>query len=139
MFGGFILHFLLCNWLTVLLTPSYEDPVETANDLIERDIIPFYNPGGEIWRQFFAASSDPNYQEISRRLNLPKDWDEFEDMVGKVTSTGMYASIGTVPPFWIVPEEDFKDWYRSTETIAGDFPFSVHLSNKKWPLKKVLM
>ena len=136
-FGGFILHFLLCNWLTVLLTPSYEEPVDTAKDLINRNIIPFIYPGAEIWRQFFAASPDPIYQEISRRLVIAKDWDEYYDMVEKVTSTGMYAEIGSVPPIYNSTEE-YKDWYRSTETIAGDFPYQVHLSNKKWPLKKVL-
>ena len=136
-FGGFILHFLLCNFLTVLLRPRYEEPVETTKDLIKRDITPFYAPVGEIWRQFFAASNDTIYQEISQRLTIAKDWDEWENMVSKVTSTGMCAFMGTYPP-WIVPEEEFKDWYRSTETISGHFPFSLHLTNKKWPLKKVL-
>ena len=134
-FGGFILHFLLCNWLTVLLTPSYEEPVETAKDLIQRGITPFLSPGSEIWGQFFAASNDTNYQEISSRLIIAKDWDEYDDMVRKVTSTGMFADIGTLPYVW--PEE-YEDWYRSTETIPGTFAFGVHLSNKKWPLKKVL-
>ena len=137
-FGGFILHFLLSNYLTVLLRPSYEEPVETAKDVINRDITPFYLPGGEIWKQFFAASPDSNYQEISRRFVLAKDWDEYDDMVRKVTSTGMYASIGTIPDGWAVPEEEYKEWYRSTERISGYFPYQVHLSNKKWPLKKVL-
>ena len=33
--GGFILHFLLSNYLTVLLRPKYEEPVETAADMIK--------------------------------------------------------------------------------------------------------
>ena len=139
-FGGFILHFLLCNFLTVLLTPSYEEPVETAKDLVKRDIIPFYGPGGEIYKQFFAASQDPIYQEISRRLVIAKNWDEYDDMVRKVILTGMYADIGNWP--WILnwdnKEEEEKKWYRSIETIAGDYPYNIHLTNKKWPLKKVL-
>ena len=94
MFGGFILHFLHSNYLTVLLKPSYEEPVETAADLIKRDITPFIMPGGEMYKQFFAASSDPIYQEISRRLVIAKDWDEYEDMVRQVISTGLFADIG---------------------------------------------
>ena len=139
MFGGFILHFLLCNYLTVLLTPSYEEPVETAEDLISRNITPFLWPGAEIWRQFFAASPDPIYQEISRRFVIAKDWDEYQDMVRKVTSTGMFAEMGPKP--WILDnqEEEFKDWYRSAQTIGGINPYGVHLENKKWPLKKVLV
>ena len=116
--------------------PSYEEPVETVKDLIKRDIFPFYDPGGEIMVQFFAASLDPIYQEVSRRLIITKDYDEYEELVGKVVSTGMYAQIGTVP--WIDNEEDYKDWYRSTEIISGEIPYQLHLSNKKWPLLKVL-
>ncbi len=138
-FGGFILHFLLCNYLTVLLTPSYEEPVETTEDLIKRDITPFLMPGGEIWVQLFAASPNPNQQEISQRFVIAKDWNEYEDMVSKVISTGMYAEMGSMPDEWFVPEEEHKYWYRSTETIAGSYPYSIHLSNKKWPLKKVFL
>ena len=138
-FGGFILHFLLSNYLSVLLRPSYEEPVETTADLIDRDIIPFYMPGGEYYRQILAASSDPNYQEVSQRLVVAKDWDEYEDMVRKVISTGLFAEIGTFPEPWYVPEEDYKYWYRSSETIGGINPYAGHLTNKKWPLQKVLL
>ncbi len=137
MLGGFILHFLLSNYLTVLLTPSYEEPVETAKDLIKRNITPILWPTGAIYVQLFAASPDPIYQEISRRLVIAKDWEEYDDMLSKVISTGMFADMGTTP--WILNSTDeYNDWYRSTETIPGDYPYAVHLSNKKWPLKKVL-
>ena len=137
--GGFILHFLLSNYLTVLLRPSYEEPVETAEDLIDRGLIPFYMPGGEYFKQILAASSDLNYQEVSRRLVVPKDWDDYEDMVRKVISTGLFAELGTYPEPWYVPEEDYKYWYRSSETIGGINPYGGHLLNKKWPLQKVML
>ena len=133
-FGGFILHFLLCNYLTVLLRPRYEEPVETAADIINRDITPFYSPFGQIMREFLAASPDPNYQEISRRMVISNNWTEYYGMFDKVITTGLFAQIATVPT---VPEEEHKKWYRSTETIVGFFPYGVHLTNKKWPLKKV--
>ena len=106
--------------------------------MIRRNITPFYTPGGVLFKQLFEASPDPVYQELSRRLVIPKDWDEYEDMVSKVTSTGLYANIARTPDSWYVPEEEWKNWYRSSETLAGDNPYEVHLANKKWPLKKVL-
>ena len=36
--GGFLLHILECNYLTVLLKPVYEEPVDTAEDIIERGL-----------------------------------------------------------------------------------------------------
>ena len=138
-FGGFILHFLLSNYLSVLLTPTYEEPVENAADLIKRDISPILWPGGQIMIRFFAASLDPNYQEISRRLVSTKDYDEYADLVRKLLSTGMFARIGNRP--WVFNStnatEEFKLWYRSSETISGHYPYAIHLTNKKWPLKKV--
>ena len=112
--------------------------MDTAADIIERDITPFLMPGAEIWRSFLANSPDPNYQEISRRILHVKDWDEYYNLVRKVTSTGLYTEIGTVPTTSVVTEEEHKNWYRSSEMISGDNPYAVHLLNKKWPLKKVL-
>ena len=111
--------------------------MDTAADLIERDITPFLWPGAEMWISFFADHPDPNYQEISRRLVIAKDWNEYVDMVRKVISTGLYANIQTRPPCFKDCTEEFKDWYRSSERILGNYPYLVHLSNKKWPLKKV--
>ena len=112
--------------------------METAADLIKRDITLFMRPGSEIYRQLFAASPDPSYQEISRSLVIAKDYEEFGEMVNKVTSTGSFARIGNTPGTgWPIPEEEYRNWYRSSEKIAGDNPFGGHLANKKWPLRKV--
>ena len=44
--GGFILYFLTCNFLTLLLKPSWDEPIRTISDLLERDmglILPPWN------------------------------------------------------------------------------------------------
>ena len=135
-FGGFILHFLLSNYLTVLLKPSYGEPVETAADMIRKNITPFVTPGNAIFKQLFEASPQPDYQELARRLVVPKNWREHDDMMDKVISTGLFARIGTRPDPFTVPEEEYKNWYRSSETIPGFHSFDGHIMNKKWPLKK---
>ena len=65
-FGGFILHFLLSNYLSVLLRPTYETPVENAADLVKRDIIPFMADGSEMYKLLFAASTG-NYPISSKQ------------------------------------------------------------------------
>ena len=109
--------------------------------MIKRDIIPFFFPGSEFWIKFFEASTNPTYKEISRILVIAKDWDDYFDMVRKTTSTGMYAQMGAVPWIfnWNKPEEEFKEYYRSSETVEGISSYGVHIENKKWPLKKVLV
>ena len=45
--GGFLLHALECNYLTVLVKPVYEEPIDTAEDIVERGITIITGPGGE--------------------------------------------------------------------------------------------
>ena len=67
-----------------------------------------------------------------------KGWGEYDEMMYKVVPLGKFATIGHRPDPYTVPEEKYKDWYRSKEMIKGTYSFTGHLSNKKWPLKKVL-
>ena len=88
-FGGFILHFLLSSYLTVLLKPSYEEPVETAEDLIKRDITPFSWPGSDYYIEMFAEYPDPFYKQIAPRLHITSGWGEYDEWMYKVVPTGM--------------------------------------------------
>ena len=36
--GGLLLYFLTCNFLTLLVKPSWEEPIRTISDLLERDM-----------------------------------------------------------------------------------------------------
>ena len=135
-FGGFILHFLLSNYLSVLLGPSYEKPVDTTADLIERNITLFLWPETEGWVTFFREAADPLFQELSKRIYIAKDWNEYwDDMPVKVISTGMYSDMGVMPP---VSPDELKNWYRSAEKVPGFLSYGTHFLNKKWPLKEVL-
>ena len=50
--GGFLLHILECNYLTVLLKPTYEKPVDTAEDIIKRGLkIIILPPSGALVEQ----------------------------------------------------------------------------------------
>ena len=36
--GGLLLYFLTCNFLTLLVKPSWDKPIRTITDLLERDM-----------------------------------------------------------------------------------------------------
>ena len=46
-FGGFLLHILLCNYLTVLLKPNYERFIDSSSDIIEMNLTTLWPPGRE--------------------------------------------------------------------------------------------
>ena len=43
------------NYLTILITPAYEKPVDTPEDIIERGLTILYNPGGESMKNAMAG------------------------------------------------------------------------------------
>ena len=143
-FGGFILHFLLANFLTVTLKPKYEKAVDTAADVLNRNITIVRFPGGESWIHYFANSADPVYRNLSQKIVIAKDWYEYNYiMVPGVILDGTTATIGTVPHFDIINvtsreiEGEYRKWYRSSERLPGLTPYVGHQANKKWPLQKV--
>ena len=45
--GGFLLHMLEANYLTILLKPNYEKPIDTARDVFDRGLSVIYPPWTE--------------------------------------------------------------------------------------------
>ena len=45
--GGFLLHILQCNILAVLVKQNYENPIDSAEDIIERGMKIIGYPGTE--------------------------------------------------------------------------------------------
>ena len=132
-FGGFVLHFLMSNYLTVLVKPTYEEPIETLQDMIDRNIYPYYIPGGIIYKEQLLQSGDENLMELGRRLIIPRDWDHYYNLSLAVITDGIYANLGGTPDS---DELAMGTWWRSRDTLGGDYPFGQHLINKKWPLVK---
>ena len=145
-FGGFLLHILLCNYLTVLLKPRHEDPVDFTTDIIKRNITPYGYPDWTLYSYPFHLTSHygPEYQELLPKLVITKSYDEYFKMVGKVLKfSGSEAWIGHGgrERWWLARNKQynrFKPFWVSKETFdISDRPYVSYLSNKKWPLLKV--
>ena len=63
--GGFILHMLESNYLTMLVKPNYEKPVDSAQDVIDRGIIILWQPGYDFYKQMMI---EQNMSKVTRDL-----------------------------------------------------------------------
>ena len=133
-FGGFILHFLLSNYLNVLLKPSYEKPIDTMMDLIESRMTIYCDPYKPC-KSSFENSDNPFKKELSERIVDIKNMTVFYQMVNDTLAKGTSATIDHFPTVWSL--DDLDKWYRSSERVSGYHPYVGHLANKKWPLRKV--
>ena len=127
---------MLCNLLTTILRPNFEEPLDTFKKLVENNITLFVRPGTEIWKQFLLESPILENRLLGETMLIPDDWDHFYNITEHgVFGEGTHAQLtGYLAPWQL---RDHGPWYRSKETLAGKYPYSGYLTNKNWHLNEV--
>ena len=71
---------------------------------------------------------------------MAEDWGQFDSMVEHdIIGAGTHAFMASyLSPFDLALGGE-RGWYRSEEKLAGTYPYSGDLSNKKWHLNEEMM
>ena len=116
-----------------MLKPRFEEPIDSAKQLIENNITLFEVPGGEYLVQFLANSPIPEYQTLSKRLIIANNWDEYFDLSEYgIIGNGTHAKATFVLDQW---EKSLGRWWKGN-LVQGDYPYAGYLSDKKWHLNE---
>ena len=133
---------MLCNILTVILRPNFEEPLDTAKQLVEKNITIYFWPGAESNRQWLVEFPTPKYKILGENSIIADDWDDFYNITANdVMGAGTHAQMGTLVDYIDVQlgEEHHpkgRGWYRSKTKVSGS-PYSGFLTDKKWHLNEV--
>ena len=95
--GGILLHSFLTNFRGMLLKPLYEEPIDTAQEILDRGKILETYEGGYYWVEFLEQSPNPVYQQLAERAVVPVEYEDLfeileEDLQG--AGTHVYISKG---------------------------------------------
>ena len=132
LFGGVLLHGFMAMWRDVLLRTELDQPINTAQEILDRGLIPVTTWGQQYLVDILSQSPNPVYQQLAERTVVPKDWDEKMTILeNDVQGAGTHVYL-TNYIFWNEAELGF--YYFSKEILEGNFPFHVWIVNKKWPL-----
>ena len=71
-FGGFLLHFFESVFLDILLKTNYEKPVDTAEDVRDRNLTVIFSPGAESIVENFKNSPSAITRALAERTIVPK-------------------------------------------------------------------
>ena len=102
----FCSHILLCNILTTILRPNFEEPLDTAQQLVEKNITLIVVPAGNIWKEILLESSVTDYNILGENMIVPDDWDQFNIILEQgILGAGTHA--------YLVPYHGYEGkWYR---------------------------
>ena len=157
--GGLLLHMLEANYLTMLLKPSYEKAIDTAQDILDRNLSVLNLPGSESLVEVWKNSPFEKSRALAERTFVPKvifcyieklnlnlefsckTWLEFDDFMREnIIRDGAAVYEFTYLMWWEIDwaTNKGKRWYRSKEKKGGRIPFCSYLMNKKWVLEEQL-
>ena len=68
--GGFLLHFLESNYLTLLLKQNYEKPVDTPQDILDKGLEVLWPPGYDVIS--LERSPTSTMRALAERVFVPK-------------------------------------------------------------------
>ena len=71
-FGGLLAHMLEANFLTILLLPNYENPIDTAEDLLDSGLAVIYIPGAVSKKDILMNSPYYITRTLAERAIVPK-------------------------------------------------------------------
>ena len=130
-FGGIILHAFNCNFLSILVSPSFEEPLETSQDIYDAGLIPITRHSGTL-----KASSKPVERKLAKQALQTEQWQPTDLIFEKVLLKRTHAwLINYIPYVEFLPYEAF---HRSKASAGVENDWYVWLVNKKWNRKESL-
>ena len=135
-------HCLLCNVLKTILKPNFEKPIDTIEQLVERNItLAAWPASGVFWADHLNKSKNPSYRVVAKTIEVAESWAEFDNITKyKMLSKGTHAQIATfLYPWemkWGKEYNHGRGWYRSKQVIPGFSPYGGLVTNKKWILNE---
>ena len=127
--------------MKTIFKPRFEDPFDSARQLIENNITLINIHGGQFWRQFLANSPIPEYQTLEKSLKpttsaLGYSWKIRNEVIGKGTHALMLHDLPTIGKknklWW---SKSPRKWWRG-DLVLGNYPYGGYLSDKKWHLNE---
>ena len=84
---------MLCNLLTTILRPNFEEPLDTFKQLVEKNITLFMRPGTEIWKQLLLESPILGNRLLGETMIIADN----EDSASKELTPTLHGG-GRIPP-----------------------------------------
>ena len=117
----------------MLLIGQSEEPVDTAQQILDRGLVPFVMQYGYYWKHFLEVSPIPALQEIGNKTIVPATMAQYLDLV-KDSLQGARTHVyfgGAITEDY--EEYEYGKYYHSKDAVPGTSPYGSSIMNKKWP------
>ena len=120
--------------MTTVLRPNFEEPLNTAQQMVDNNITMFGYPL-DYHQDIFNESDDPALKKLAETYHIAETWDEwYNDYEYLIHTKGTHAIVYN----YLTPDEhNMGKWWRSTESIPGLYPYGGWTTRINWYLNEV--
>ena len=134
-FGGIILYAFHSNFLSMLVSPSMEKPLDTAEDILAKRLIPIVK-GDSHWKNIMQNSPNKATQQLGEDILFTDTFQPTDLIFEKVLQERTHAwIISYIENIFYLPYEAF---HISKDAAPGSNPWFVWIVNRKLPLREFL-
>ena len=132
--GGLCLWGFQGNILAGMFKPVYEDPIDTAQDIVDRGLIPVVFPGQQSWVDHLARSDNPLYTKLAKIAVVPPGWglgtgNWGDYLIYGVQGNGTHVLLGNYVDSLMKIMKSYGQYHFSEEVIEGTNPYSGWITN----------
>ena len=121
------------------MRPRFEDPIDSAKDMVEKNITLIFDPRTiEQWKLIFLSFNMTEWTIIAETMMpLPpgENWTNFTR--DRIHETGYHAILVGFLNSFELRATPMEKWWKSREGMPGDYPYLGSLTARKWILNEV--
>ena len=116
-----------------MMRPRFEDPIDTAKDIMDKNITLFIHEYYyRIERKFLLDLDIPEYTFIAENMVSVKDEDEYSYYTEHyIHGSGTHAFMKGNLEYKDLQIAPMEKWWKSSESVPI-FSYASYLSNKNW-------
>ena len=123
------------NFLSMLISPVKEKPLDTAEDILEKGLIPIMKSGG-FYENLLIDSPNLAMQKLVKRAIFTEEFQPTSMIVEKVLFERTHVWLTGY--FHDSQNLFYEHFHRSQDVVPGTDPWYVWIVNKKWLHKEKL-
>ena len=116
------------------MRPRFEDPIDTAQDLVDNNITVFDFEGLILQRKRALFEFNiTEYTTIAENMVSVKDWDEYYQFIDtNIMEAGTHAIMDGYISYSLRELYPMEKWWKSKEVIPLGNPYGTYSTNRKW-------
>ena len=128
----------LANFLTMLLLPIKEKPVDSIEDVVDRKLTPIIYPGATYITDMMDKYEDEEKWKMGKRTINPVDEAELRELIWDKVLYGEDKYVWITQYLIYGSDMMYRDFHVSKEPVGGLQPWYIWFLNKKFVLKEEL-